>query len=474
MGTFSSEALLLIMLSTVVVITIGGFIAVYFKKKTVSSEDWAIGGRKLPPYVIVFTQFATLVGGGVLVGHVGIGYNFGLAPIMYGICGAAGCFFMAIIAKWLRENEFTTIPDILKKIYGEDNFLLVFAALMAMVVPFGWIASQITAFGKLYSSITGIGMNIIIVAVAIICVLFTLPSGFNSVAWSDFVFGVVMLGLCGITAFQAVHMGGGWTDIVSNIQDKTIISFPEGLLSAGLTTTLLWFIAATPGMMTNQMTLQRVCAADTVKNARRTLIISGILIAALEIWVVVMGVSIRSLNPDLTGEMAMGWFLTTIPKWTVALFAGFISTTIITTADSALQSVAVNFTQDIYKKHINVGASDKKLMSVSRKATVIVAILAIMLAIAFPRVMDLIIASYAYSASALLVPIYAGYAYSKRRTLTTKVGKNSMIAGLVGCFIAQMLHTRIPYAIYGILVSYVVMIITIKANESKKLSTGGK
>ena len=47
-----------------------------------------MGGRSLPSYVIVFTQFATLVGGGVLVGHVSIGFSYGLAPLAYGVCGA--------------------------------------------------------------------------------------------------------------------------------------------------------------------------------------------------------------------------------------------------------------------------------------------------------------------------------------------------------------------------------------------------
>ena len=269
-------ALALVIVSTLVVMAIGAGISIYFQKKTVTADDWAMGSRKLPSYVIVFTQFATLVGGGVLVGHVSIGYNFGLAPLAYGVCGAAGCFIMAIIAKWLRENEFTTIPDILEKVYGKNNFLIFVGSIMAMVVPFGWIASQITSFGKLYASITGIDMNVIIVAVAIICMLFTIPSGFNAVAWSDFVFGVIMLGLCAVTAGLALNMGGGWSNIVAKLPDPSVVSFPSGLLAAGIPTTVLWFVAATPGMMTNQMTFQRVCATDTVKNARRTLIIGGI------------------------------------------------------------------------------------------------------------------------------------------------------------------------------------------------------
>ncbi|MCI8416272.1 MAG: sodium:solute symporter family protein [Lachnospiraceae bacterium] len=453
-------ALALVIVSTLVVMAIGAGISIYFQRKTVTADDWAMGSRKLPSYVIVFTQFATLVGGGVLVGHVSIGYNFGIAPLAYGVCGAAGCFIMAIIAKWLRENEFTTIPDILEKVYGKNNFLLFAGSIMAMVVPFGWIASQITSFGKLYASITGIDMNVIIVAVAIICVLFTIPSGFNAVAWSDFVFGVIMLGLCTVTAVLALNMGGGWSNIVAKLPDSSVVSFPSGLLAAGIPTTILWFVAATPGMMTNQMTFQRVCATDTVKNARRTLIIGGILIAAIEIWVVIIGNTCRALNPGMTGEDATGWFLTQIPVWAVAMFSGFIATTIITTTDSAIQSVSVNVTRDIYKRFINGDADDKKLLRVSRMSTIVVAILAVLMAITFPQVLNLIIASYAYSASGLLVPIYCGYIFRNKNILTPISGIVSMIGGVIGCAVAQFMNTSWPYAIYGIGVSFICLVIT--------------
>ena len=177
----------------------------------------------------------------------------------------------------------------------------------------------------------------------------------------DFVFGVLMLGLCILTGWMALDMGGGWSNIVANHPDPEVLSFPGGLFSAGFATTALWFIAATPGMMTNQMTLQRVCAANSAKNARRTLIIGGILIAGIELWVVVVGNVFRVLNPTVGSEMASGWFLTQIPTWALALFSGFIATTIISTADSALQSVSVNLTEDIYRQFINPKASDKKL-----------------------------------------------------------------------------------------------------------------
>lgn len=471
----SSNGLLLVLISTVLVMLIGFGVALYFQRRTQTAEDWAMGGRSLPTYVIVFTQFATLVGGGVLVGHVSIGFSYGLAPLTYGICGAAGCFIMAIIAAWLRENEFTTVPDILEKVYGKNKFLMLVGALMAMVVPFGWIASQASAFAKLYTEITGIDINVLIIGMIVVSVLLTIPSGFKAVAWTDFIFGVLMLALCALTGYYALNMAGGWSGILANHPDPKELAFPGGLMSAGFATTALWFIAATPGMMTNQMTLQRVCASNSAKNARRSLIISGILIAGVELWVVVVGNTCRVLNPELAPEGASGWFLTQIPTWVLALFSGFIATTILSTTDSAIQSVSVNLTQDIYKQFINPAASDKKLLSVSRVCTVLVAVAATALAIAFPQVLNLIVASYAYSASGLLVPIYCGYAFRNKNLLTPASGIAGMVGGVIGCGLAQKFSASLPtffgislpYAIYGILASLVCLVVVSLVTRKK-------
>ena len=39
-----------------------------------ANDDWNIGGRSLPLYVVIGTQFASAMGGGVLVGQVGNAY----------------------------------------------------------------------------------------------------------------------------------------------------------------------------------------------------------------------------------------------------------------------------------------------------------------------------------------------------------------------------------------------------------------
>lgn len=218
----SSQAVTLILVSTAVALLIGMGITVFFTKRTKTNSDWAIGGRKVPTIVLIFTMFATQCGGGVLVGHIGIAYSSGYAVLAYLFAGCAGLLLMILAANWFRKNEFVTIPDIFRKLYGENKFLLIVASIMAMIVPFGWICSQSVSFGKLFASLTGVNTVVLIAIFLIICVLFTLPSGFNSVVWSDFVFGVMMLILCLITAGQALSMGGGWSNIRFTSKGRTV------------------------------------------------------------------------------------------------------------------------------------------------------------------------------------------------------------------------------------------------------------
>ena len=75
----------LIILSTVLVLGLTLLVTnILSRRKKTDLADWEVGGRDLPYYVVIGTQFATAMGGGVLVGHVGNAYNFGLSILFYG------------------------------------------------------------------------------------------------------------------------------------------------------------------------------------------------------------------------------------------------------------------------------------------------------------------------------------------------------------------------------------------------------
>lgn len=458
-----------IILSSAIVLILP-FIFTYFltnKKKAVTNDDWAIGGRDLPTYVIAGTQFASAMGGGVLVALVGVGYKNGLSTVTYGIIVTLPLILLTFIAKWLRTNEFTTIPDMFESLYGKHKGIAIVSALLTLIVPFGWITSQLVAFGKLYSVISGYSPITLTIAVTIISLFFVMPSGLKTVAWTDFMFSCFMIVVCAIVAFSAVSMAGGWEQVVTNVPSE-LVSFPGGFFNVGLFTIVLWIFSALPGGLTNQIYYQRICAIKNPNQVNVSLYISAAALILAISWAFIMGTVIRSLNADLASEMATGWFLTQIPTWLLALFASLVVATIISTISSACQTVVLNITRDIYMKFINTKAEDKKILRLSRILSVITMSVACIMSIQFQETLGWLVYTYAFSAAALLSPIFLGYVFRNKKFITANAVMLSMIVGIVASIIGKQLTTPIPFAIWGVLASFITIMSVSYLEKGKK------
>ena len=422
----------LIILSTVLVLGLTLLVTnILSRRKKTDLADWEVGGRDLPYYVVIGTQFATAMGGGVLVGHVGNAYNFGLSILFYGLFSSSTLLFIALIAKWLRRNNFVTVPDVVQSFRGRNKAISIFSGVMSAVIPFGWCISNLSAFAKLYTRMTGIPMNVLITCLAIACIAFVLPAGLKTVAWTDFIFGIEVL-------------------------PPEIMSFPKGLFAVGGFTLLSWFLSLVPGGITNQMYFQRVFAIRDEKRIVPTLLISVVLVFLTDVWAFFMGTSIRAQNPDLAGEMATGWLLDQLPIWFIVIFAGMITCTILSTISSGIQSTVVNITRDCYGALNPEAAKDgAKMMRVSRTLTVILIAFAAISAMFIPSVLNTLVYTYSYSAASMLMPVYGAYIFRKKDFCTNQGILASMVGGTVVCIICQIIGTPIPFVAYGLVASII-------------------
>ena len=442
--------LALVVICCLAVLGFGAAVSILAGRRVKSDEGWHVAGRSLPLWVAVLTQFATATGGGVLVAHVGNAYGHGWAYWFYPFFVFVGFLLLSLIAKRLRREEFTTIPEIIRRVYTAHPLVTILASLAAIVVPFGWLATQYVAFASLFSEITGVNPTVLTVIMGAITLVFVLPGALRSVAWSDAILGGLMLILSVIVVIYALNMAGGWGEIRETVPSE-IISFPQGLAAAGGMTVLLWAFSILPGTLTNQMYFQRVFALENVNKARLVMILGGVLVLVSCLYPFVLGLAARTINDGFTDdpEAAAGWFLTQLPTVLLALFASFLLITIATTTSSALQSVVTNVVEDIT---LNVfGYRKKDTRGISRIVAVIVVFLGAVLAIAFPAALAWLVATYAYSASILFAPIFLGYLLSKRGgRLRAPTAGISMLGGLVVCAGAHIIDTTIPYAIFGI------------------------
>jgi SSS family solute:Na+ symporter len=438
-------------------------IAFYFSRRYRSADDWLIGGRRIPWYVAAGTQYATAVGGGVLVAHVGIGYAWGWSDLTYIGLVCLGLVVLAIMAPMLRREKFTTIPDILVRLVRrEDKLVRALGAILAGVVPFGWMGTQITAFGKLFSGITGLDMRLVALIGAVISLLYVLPAGLLSVAWTDFTFAFLMLATSLTIAGYAVAMAGGWGGITAKVPAE--LWGPQGFVAAGLTTVGLWTVSIFLGTITNQLYYLRIHGAKDEKAARWGVIgsIPPILMAGF--YAVLVGLSVRALNPGFTvaqREMAAGWLLTQLPYALVLVFLIFGPITIITTLDSSVHSVVANITRDIYVVMLRPGASDREVVRVSQILSVVLTLLVYGLAMYWPEALGWLVVTYGISAATLAAPILIGYPLTKTRyyTMINRYSVvTSIIAGAIVTYIMYVQGNPI-YSGWGVLASAATLLI---------------
>ena len=437
------------------------------KRSKTSEDDWAVADRSLPIYVVIGTQLASAMGGGILVGHLGNAYLNGIAILIYGLLTVLPFFIIMIPAKWLRQNNFTTVPEILRHFSDNNKFVGIVSAVMTIFVPFGWITSQITAFGSIYSGITGIDYTLLCIVFTFVSLLFVMPAGLKTVAWTDFIFACFMILMCMVTIFHVTNLGGGVSNIIDNIE-PAMLSMSGSIEKLGASTVLLWVFSVMPGGVTNQLYFQRVCAIKEEKEIPKSLAISAFLAFLSFVWAVYMGMSISTLETGLGQNDVTAWYMSQLPLPLLAGFAALVFATMMSTVSSGAQSVVVNITRDIIAV-VKPDIPSDKMLKLSRILSLVTMVVAVLMCLVFTDTLTWLVATYAFSAATLLCPIYVGYAYRNKEFITTAGLIASMIAGCVGCAVAMIIETEINYAVTGIAASLVALLV-VSAMTNKKTS----
>ncbi|HEY5692568.1 MAG TPA: sodium:solute symporter family protein, partial [Cyclobacteriaceae bacterium] len=408
-------------------------VGIYFFVKNESHEDYFVGGRSISSFHIGLSIVATDVGGGFSIGLGGLGFVMGISGswlLFTGLVGAwlAAVFTVPKLKKLDMESGYMTYPDFLKAKYGER--VAVFAALISGIGYLGFTGGQILAGAKLAAGSVFLDMTVFdpmsfsLFIIAVVILLYTVLGGIKAVIYTDTIQWIVLLGGLMFLGFPfALHSLGGWEVVKSQLPAShfslTNISFVT-LVNWAFTIIPIWFIA---------MTLyQRVYASPNVKEAKRAFFIAGFFEYPLMAFVGVgLGMLGRVAFPESDSEMALPLMLNSVLPIGVTgfLMASYFSA-VMSTADSCLIASSGNFTSDIillfYKRKITT----KTVIRISQVVTLVVGVLAFLLASTFQSVLDIVLQAYGFMVSGLLIPTLVAYFSKKTDALAAGV---SMIGG---------------------------------------------
>ncbi|ERM81728.1 sodium:solute symporter [Rhodonellum psychrophilum GCM71 = DSM 17998] len=408
----------------------------YFMKKNKTQDDYYVGGRDIGSWHIGLSVVATDVGGGFSVGLGGLGFIMGLSGswmLFTGLLGAwlAAVFLIPRVKSDPAFANFYTFPQIFQHLYSKKVGIV--AACICLIGYLGFTSSQLLAGAKLASgTFPVLEMHQALMIMGAIAVIYTVMGGLKAVIYTDTIQWIILMsGFIFIGLPVAYYYVGGWSVIRTTLPDEffslTNLSWQD-FANWGITILPIWFIG---------MTLyQRIFASRDVKSAKKAWFIAG-----LFEWPIMafMGVSLGLLSRvafeqgmllvDINAfdpEMGLPILLRTIlPPGILGLMMAAYFSAVLSTADSCLMAASGNLTTDLFGGFLK-NKKENVQMFISQGFTLILGVLALVIALQMTNVLELMLYSYAFMVSGLLVPVLFGL-FSNMRDSHAAMG--AMIVG---------------------------------------------
>jgi len=378
------------------------FIGATFMKKNNNSEDYFLGGRSLNGFVAALSAGASDMSGWMLMGLPGSIYALGTGQVWIGIG-----LMLGTIANWLfvagplrkytiKANNSLTLPEFFVNRYRDEKKILLGISSVVIVIFFVvYTASAFASGGKLFNSVFGMDYHLALIIGAMVILIYTFMGGFLAVCTTDFIQGLLMLfAVIFVPMIALINMGVGnfSSNLVSTGVDPASFLNPmqEGgtqISAVSILSSFAWGLGyfGMPHILVRFMAIKD---RNELKRSKSIAIIWVVLGLAFACFIGLLG---RAYLASSVGVMedSEKVFIEMIKKVftqdsNVALLAGLfiaaILAAIMSTADSQLLVASSAVSEDLYKGIIKKDASEGKVLTVGRIATIAVAVIALLIA----------------------------------------------------------------------------------------------
>lgn len=432
-------------------------------RRVKSSADFAVAGHKLPLIMIVTTTFATWFGSETVLGIPAKFVNGGLHSVVEDPFGAGTCLILVgmFFAARLYRMNLLTISDFFRERFGRG--VEVVCSLIIMLSYLGWVSAQITALGLVFNLLSGgaIEMSQGMVIGVLVILAYTLFGGMWSVAVTDFVQMIILVGGLATLAVFAGDLAGGADKVLALAASRDMFQFlPEPNFKD-----VMFFIAAAITMMLGsipqQDVFQRVMSADSVRSATRGPVIGGvcyILFAFVPMFLVtsalvIMPEQAQALLRDDPQKVLPTLVLKHMPFVMQVLFFGALLSAIQSCASATLLAPSVTFVENIWRQ-FHPHMSDRQELRTMRLTVLVFAALVLAYAIWMKgtSIYEMVSGAYQVTLVGVFVPLVFGLYW---RRATTQGAVFAVLLGLLawGLFLATPAGEEFPAQLAGVLAS---------------------
>lgn len=398
-------------------------------------EDYNVASRGVTLFPLILTYLGTAIGGSILLGFMTDGYNMGQGRQWFNAAiFVAGVIMATLMIKKIRtlgdHHNYVTIGDFTAHRFGTKaripttiSVLTAYAAITGM---------QFVAVGLVLNLVAGVPMNLAIIIAAAMLTIKTVFGGLKAVVWQDAfhgsiqtlaVFGLFVLVLVTIGDFDQVRANAAALGETAHLSVFNV-TFGE---------VAIYTLTLGAYQLVRQDLWQRAWAGRDINTVIKgywfAIILAGIT-GVLVIWMGVMaryGLGIDSEDPSLIYYEIITELL---PFEIVVILIVALLATIISCADSFFMCGASSIVNDVIKPALKGTSSQKSLLAWSRVAVVITGVIALVMALLVPQLVELWVTGTAMLVSGLLFPALVAL-YAKKVS-----GRGAIIAMWAGLIVS--------------------------------------
>jgi sodium/proline symporter len=376
----------------------------YFYRKSVSIEDYLLGGRGMGAWVTALSAQASDMSGWLLMALPGAVYLGGMPEAWIAIGLFAGTAFnWKLVSGRLRiytqKTDTITLPCFFEERFGDPTGLLrVVSAIIILIFFTIYASSGLVATGKLFESSFGVEYKVAVVLGGGIIIVYTFLGGFLAVCWTDLFQGMLMVVAVVLVPVLGYHSVGGMEAIreAVNLKGVSLSLIPAGGGNSALI--IISSVAWGLGYFGQPHILARFMSVKSVSKLAGSMRIAVVWVFISLSGAVAVGFIGAGMFDNLSGGEEEKVFIYMIGEvlgpWMGGVMLAAILSAIMSTIDSQLLVSSSALTEDFYQKAIKKEATEKEIIMVGRGCVIIISAVALVLAL---RPNDTILGIVAYA-----------------------------------------------------------------------------
>jgi sodium/proline symporter len=370
----------------------------FFASKRVSNiSDYFVGGKKLGYWVAALSARSTGESGWLLIGVTGMGALMGVSAFWIVIGEVLGVWiswqFMAKKFKRMTdEYDSITIPDFLVSHFKSTTHTIrIVAATALSLFVIIYVSAQIDITGKTFESFLGLDYYTGIAIGFGIVVMYIFSGGFLAVAWSDFFQGSLMavgLLLLPVVAYFSLSGDTSIIDGLGNIDPALLNIWGSGGLTLMNGVAILGLLSIGIGFMGSPQVYVRFIAIKDeaeIEKGKWVALFYTLLTDSAAVMIGILGrymLTQAGDNPELilgnAAENVLALVLGQVmPTLIIGIYIAAVLSAVMSTVDSLLVVASSAVSRDFYQQILHPDIDERKLMDLSKKVTLTLAILAL-------------------------------------------------------------------------------------------------